>query len=264
MLYHLSVFNDFAPFLEGNWSPQTVANRGFIGFPPDIRGGKAAVQKKIIFERILGLTAQFAPFLLRNEVIKQSRNFAWIWQTICRHFNFVQSDVRFLHLANISRKPGEWYETFYQQIVANLEYNLLTATSNLHHDRALPTVDEVMSSTTGRYAVYLWFSLIDNHLPVYVARVYVHDLKTCTLKDIQPRLPQWLGSKSLLPEFSPLEEVQVHYTKSRFEHQERAKPNDKSKPSRGNAVCKSVSRPHIRHDVGDCWLLSKTEVTSYC
>ena len=46
MLYHLSVFNDFAPFLEGNWSPQTVANRGFIGFPPDIRGGKAAVRKR--------------------------------------------------------------------------------------------------------------------------------------------------------------------------------------------------------------------------
>jgi len=118
---------------------------------------------------MLGLVAQFAPSLLRNEIIKRSTNLAWIWQRIRRHFNFLQSEVNFLNLTNISRKPDERYEKFYQRIVAHIEDKLLTVASGLRHDGALPTVDEAMSPTTERLAVYLWLSLIDNRLPTYVS-----------------------------------------------------------------------------------------------
>ena len=82
MLYHLSLCNDFAPFLEGDWASQTTANRGLTDDPPDTVNRKTAIQKKITLERMLGLIAQFAPSLLRNEIIKRSTNLAWIWQRI--------------------------------------------------------------------------------------------------------------------------------------------------------------------------------------
>ena len=93
---------------------------------------------------------------------------------------------------------------------------------------------------------------------MYFARVYAHDLQTCTLKGIQPRRSQSI--ESLLAELSSQEEIQVH-TKSRFQHQGRTKANAKSKPLKGKqcAICKSVGRPHTGHDVGDCWFLSKFE-----
>ena len=119
---------------------------------------------------MLGLIAQFAPSLFRNEIIKRSTNLAWIWQRIRGHFNFVQPEVNFFNLAHISRKPDECYETFYQRIVAHLEDNLLTVATGLHHDEALLTVDEGMSPTTERLAGYLWLSLIDNRLPAYNLR----------------------------------------------------------------------------------------------
>ena len=93
---------------------------------------------------------------------------------------------------------------------------------------------------------------------MYVARIYAHDLQTCTLKGIQPRLSQSI--ESLLAELSSQEEIQVHYTKSRFQHQGRTKANAKSKPLKGkqSAICKSVGSLHTGH-VGDCWFLSKFE-----
>ena len=127
MLYHLSLCNDFSSFLEGDWSPQPTPNRGLTDDAEGANNRKTAVQKKIMLERMLGLIAQFAPSLLRNEIIKRSTSLSWIWQRIRKHFNFVQSEVNFLSLSNITRKQDERYETFYQRIVAHLEDNLLTS-----------------------------------------------------------------------------------------------------------------------------------------
>ena len=93
-----------------------------------------------------------------------------------------------MSLSNIKRKDDERYETFYQRIVAHLEDNLVTIASGLHHDGQPADADEVMSPTTERLAVYLWLTLIDQRLPAYVVRVFLHDLQRKTLKDIQPVL----------------------------------------------------------------------------
>ena len=74
-------------------------------------------RKKIILERIFGFIAQFAPFFLRNEIIKRSTNLSWVWQRIRRHFNFVQSEVNLLNLANISQKPDDLYEILSGQFI---------------------------------------------------------------------------------------------------------------------------------------------------
>ena len=266
MLYHLSLCNDFSSFLEGDWLPQSVQNRGLTDDPVGADNRKTAVQKKIMLERMLGLIAQFAPSLLRNEIIKRSTSLSWIWQRIRKHFNFVQSEVNFLSLSNIARKPDERYETFYQRIVAHLEDNLLTVASGLHHDGALPTTDETMSPTTERLAVYLWLQLVDSRLSAYVARVYAHDLQTQTLKDIQSRLSQSMDS--LLAELSAQEEIQIQYTKSKYQYSSGSRAHNNklplrkqssSRPSKTCSLCKAANRSYTGHSINDCWFLSKFE-----
>ena len=203
------------------------------------------------------------PSLLRNEIIKRSTSLSWIWQRIRKHYNFIQSEVNFLSLANITRKPDERYEIFYQRIVAHLEDNLLTVASGLHHDGALPTDDEVMSPTTERLAVYLWLNLIDHRLPSYIARIYAHDLQSHTLKDIQPRLSQSMDS--LLTEISTQEDIQVHYAKSSFRPNRAKLPNQTKTLSNHPAsskqctLCKAAGRSHLAHGISSCWFLSKFE-----
>ena len=64
MLYHLSLCNDFASFLESIWGKQSTTNRGLTNDDPTAAHSKTAVQKEIILERMLGLIAQFAPILI--------------------------------------------------------------------------------------------------------------------------------------------------------------------------------------------------------
>ena len=77
ILYHLSLCNEFAPFLEetSTWSKSAVPNRGLAATTE-----KTAVQRNITLDRMLGLIAQFVPTLLRNAIIKKFLSLSWIWQ----------------------------------------------------------------------------------------------------------------------------------------------------------------------------------------
>ena len=72
VLFHLSLCNDFAAYLAAEWSKQGVANRGFTDDAEGTDNRKLATQKVITLERMLGIVAQFAPSLLRNEIHSSS------------------------------------------------------------------------------------------------------------------------------------------------------------------------------------------------
>ena len=261
IMYHLSLNNDFETFLTTEWRKKSVTNRGL-----EAAGGKTAVQRNIILERMLGLIAQFVPTLLRNDIIKKSTSLNSIWQRIRKHYSFSQSEVNFLKLSTIKRKPDERYETFYQRIVAHLEDNLLTSTSGLTHDGQAVTEDEEMSPTVERLAVYLWLTLIDDRLPAYVARIYAHDLQTKSLKDIQPQLADSMDS--LIADLSVQEEISISYASSRKkQHRNTFRSNragDNQFPPVNSqdsnnicAICKAAGRNSKGHSVKNCWFLSK-------
>ena len=92
-----------------------------------------------------------------------------------------------------------------------MEDKLLTVSTGLIHDGSAPSVDEEMSPTTERLAVYLWLLLIDDHLLAYVSQVYVHDLQTKSLKEIQLQICKAMDS--LLLEISAQEDIQVQYSR---------------------------------------------------
>jgi len=253
IIYHLSLNNEFAPFIEptATWQKQSVLNRGLKNDPNTVAENerKTGTQKNIILERMLGLISQFAPSLLRSDIIKRSTSLQWIWKRIRKHYSFCQSEVNFLKISTIKRQEGERYETLFQRIVAHLEDNLLTTESGLMHDGTLVTENEEMSPTTERLAVYLWLNLIDERLASYVARVFAHDLQTKSLKDIQPQICSAMDS--LLQEINTQEEIQVQYSKSSYHNsqQQRRPPNRRTtqRPNQRNKsclLCKAANRPH--------------------
>ncbi len=271
--FHLSIRNEFAPYLETQWSTAATANRGLIddGDPIEVANRKTAVQKNIMLERMLEFVAQYAPSLLYRDIIKKSTSIAWVWTRIRRHYGFVQSEVNFLNLHQIKRKDDERYETYFQRILSHLDDNLLTVASGLQHDGAAVAVDEYMSPTTERLAVYLWLSQIDERLPSHIQRVYAHELSMKSLKDLQPHLSRCMDA--LLRDISTQHDVQVHYTRSSYagnsrrqtssrspaERSQRSTSSSSSSTSSGRcSVCKAAGRA-AGHDISKCWHLSRFE-----
>ena len=168
VLYNLSLNNEFAQFLDSEWSKQSVASRGLTAVTTG-EVTKTAVQRAIVLDRMLGLVAQFVPSLLRTEILKRSTSLSWIWNRLRKHYSFSASEVNFLKLSEIKKEENERYETFYQRIMAHIEDNLLTISSGLLFDGATPKADEELSPTAERLGVYLWLTKIDERLPAFVS-----------------------------------------------------------------------------------------------
>ena len=271
----MSLNNEFAEFIdpEFTWSKQSTTNRGLqvdgadSGIAANAR--KTAVQKNIQLERMLGLIAQFAPSLLHNEIVKKSTGLNWVWQRIRQHYGFRQSESNFLKLALIKRSEGERYETLYQRLLAHVEDNLLTTESGIMYDGVAVTTNEVMSATCERLMVFLWLQLIDERLPLYVSRVYAHDLQSKSLKDIQLQICHSMDS--LLAELNSQEECQISYSKSNFtkrkgkgvsfykrdEQGSLHKSNIHGKTQKSCVLCKAAGRTYQGHNIGSRWFLSK-------
>ena len=101
ILYNLSLNNEFALFLEGEWAPKSTPNHGFDDDPLEQLARKTAAQKSILLDRMLGLIAQFVPSLLRNDILKRSTSLSWIWKRLRKYYSFSQSEVNFLKLSTI-------------------------------------------------------------------------------------------------------------------------------------------------------------------
>ena len=284
ILYHLSLNNEFAAFLDATWEKASVANRGLLGDgdPTPANERKTAAQKNIQLERMLGLVAQFAPSLLRNEIINRSVSLNWIWKRIRKHYSFQQSKVNFLRISTIKREPDERFETLYQRIVAHLEDNKLTTESAIQHDGAAVTVNEELSPTCERLAVYLWLNLVDQRLPAHVSRTYAHDLQKSSLKDLQPQICDAMDS--LLAEINAQEDINVNYSRT-FGGSRRSNNNNSSTQYRSDRqtippprpinqqrnqqasapspkeciVCRAAGRAHVGHTISTCWHLSKAD-----
>ena len=184
--FHLASCNDFSEFIAPNtvWSPPSVLNRGLTDDAGTGANVKTAVQKAFVLEHMIGLIVSYCPETIRMEIQRKCTSLKWIWSRVRRHYGFNKSEVNFLKLATLKFRDGERYEGFFQRIMAHLYDNLLSVDSNLTFDGVLYNGNEDMSPSTERLAVFLWLHYIDERLPMYVARVYAHDLQTKSLKDI--------------------------------------------------------------------------------
>ena len=257
--FQLAACNEFSPFLASDftWSRKSVTDRGLTDDTTgDVNSRKTAAQKCIVLNHMLGLIISYCPENIRLEIERKSTSLKWIWQRVRRHYGFSKSEVHFLKLANIKLNEGERYESFFQRLMSHLCDNLLTTDSGIVFDGQKVTENEEMSPTVERLAVYLWLKLIDERLPLYVARVYSHDLQTKSIRDLQPEICDNL--ESLLLEISAQEDIKLAYSSSN--HNKRSFPRkdfQKPRSSKTCAFCKAAGKPFNGHDISNCWSLSK-------
>ena len=150
--------------------------------------------------------------------------------------------------------------------MAHLYDNLLCPDSALLFDGVVYNASEEMSPSTERLAVFLWLHYIDERLPMYVARVYAHDLQRTSLKDLQPIISQ--NMHSLLAELATQEDIKLAYSHSSssssfgskhkpFRSQNKGFPRRSGQGSKSCAFCKACNKPYLGHDVKNCWSLSR-------
>ena len=268
--FHLASCDQFARFIGPNvtWKPLSVPNRGLVD---DTAGNdqKSGEQKAFILEHMIGLIVGYCPQTIRYEIERKCTSLKWIFNRVRRHYGFNKSEVNFLKLATISRKEGERYEAFFQRIMAHLYDNLLSPDSQLLYDGELYTQSEDMSPSTERLAVFLWLHYIDERLPMYISRVYSNDLQKLTLKDLQPTLSQ--NMDSLLAELAAQEDIRLSYSNSSGNssfnnNRQRSFNRGSNKKSfyrksgsslKSCAFCKTCKKPHLGHDVSNCWSLAR-------
>ena len=268
VMFHLASCESFAPFIGRNvvWGTSSVENRGL---QDDTVGGKSAEVKAVLLEHMIGLIAGYCPQTIRLEIERKCTSLQWIFNRVRRHYGFNKSEGNFLKLASIKRRDGERYESFFQRIMAHLYDNLLSAESQLIYDGQIYKGNEEMSPSTERLAVFLWLQIIDERLPMYVSRVYSHDLQKMSLKDLQPVLSQ--NMDSLLAELAAQEDIKLAYSHSSNNRSFNIRPKTSRFPtnrgshnqrkftqsSKSCAFCKACNKPHLGHDVSNCWSLAR-------
>ena len=244
ILFHLSVYDEFAKFIDPTftWQKSATLNRGLVDDPADAANRKTAVQKNIVLDRMLGLIAQFAPDLINNDIVDKSTSLNWIWDRIRRYYQISLSEVNFLKINNIKRNPSERYETLHQRIVAHVEDNLLTAESGIEHDGAVLTRNEEMTPTVDRLIINIWLNLIHPGLPALVSRVYAHDLQKRSLKDDQPQICEAMDE--LLAELNSQDDAHVNLARSSYEGSHR---NTSSYNNNNNRYQPRTQQPRPHH-----------------
>jgi len=267
MEFHLASCNEFAPFLSSDctWGTKSAVSRGLADDAASANDPKTATQKCILLNHMIGLIVSYCPENIRLEIERKATSLKWIWQRVHRHHGFSKSESHFLKLASIKLSEGERYESFFQRIMSHLYDNLLTAESGIIFDGEKTTVNEEMSPTVERLAVFEWLRLIDERLPLYVARVYSHDLLTKSLKDLQPEICQ--NMESLLMEVASQEDIKIAYSKSNYDRRSSSSSSynrrDSGPRSQKHCVfCKACNKPYTGHDINNCWAFTDQRLFS--
>ena len=131
LVYSLSLDSSFKPYLKDNvtWGKltSTSPNRGFTDDPSTVTVNNQKKEEKVAtLNLMLGLIANYATIISRNQIVKSSTSLNDIWTKIRQHYGFHTTGSRFLDLGNIRLKGGERAEDLYQTLVSFIDDNLPT------------------------------------------------------------------------------------------------------------------------------------------
>ena len=296
VLYFVKQDPKFAPYLiidpePATWGKHTADNptRGFVSDPDLNKEGALSAEDRVVrLEDMLGLISQFAPPLLANDIVYHSTSIESVWKRIKKYYNIKQSETQFMKLATITwdKVNKERPEKLSTRVLAHLQANLMTTTSELLYDGAKVTKNEEMSPTLERWAVLYWMQLIHPGLPALVERTFAYDLQRLTLKDIQPQICNAIDG--FLEELNETEIRKVRMSKpvdddtesDEFEDdvrvarmkapysfkgkpsakqstRKRFTPSQSRTPRKECRICKNESRKFIGHTMAECSYVSK-------
>ena len=212
---------------------------------------------------MFGQIANYAPFISRSSIVKNSTSISGVWQTIRQHYGLQLTGSRFLDLANISLKPKQRPEDLFQSLMAFIEDNLLTTSSGITHHGEIPDTDEELSPSLENFVALTWLRLLHPSLPRVVKQRYGTELRSRTLASVKPDISQAL--ESLLDELHTSHESKVLRSASPTDHrpfvsaQRRLLP--KPRAVKSCPLCQQAGCPDFRsHFLSSCKFLPKQKL----
>ena len=184
LIFYLNQETSFASFLtqEARWTKASDADAN--------RGVTAAELPKL--KNFLGVIAGLAPPLLHGDIIEDSTRLDDIFNLIRAYYQFAPSEATFLKFCGIKREMvGGNVERpvhLYLRLRQFIRDNLLISGGKITHNGVVPTNNEKMSPTTERLIVLRWMELLHPKLPEHVGKVFSADLRSKSLKDLQPQI----------------------------------------------------------------------------
>ena len=184
LIFYLNQEKTFASFLKQDtrWKKASDADEN--------RGVAAADLPSL--QNFLGVIAGLAPPLLHGDIIDDSTRLDDIFNLIRGYYQFAPSEATFLKFSYIKREMvGGNVERpvhLYLRLRQFIRDNLLQSGGKINHDGSIPTTNEKMSPTTERLIVLRWMELLHPRLPEHVGKIFSADLRSKSLKDLQPQI----------------------------------------------------------------------------
>ena len=274
-IFYLSQEASFKPFLKSDaaWKKTSEA--------VDHRGLADATQLQSL-NNFLGVIASLAPPLLHGDIIDDTTNLSDVFILIRNYYQFAPSESTFLKFSSIKREVtnGSLERPVHLYLRMRM-FILLIAGGKIHHNGKVPTTNETFSPTVERLIVLRWLELLHPALPDHVAKVFSHELRSKSLKDLYPQIVEQVddlirqvdnaGHKDteaslLYTKFAsrriPTNMNRKQHSKfgqfnSRKFNSSSTKPNFKQNSFTNQSIkkcsaCKSVGEPFIGHSVHNC------------
>ena len=250
----------------------------------DASRGRVDADGLFILNNFLGVIAGLAPPLLHGDIIDDTTKLDDIFNFIRTYYQFAPSEATFIKFASIKREITngniERPVHLYLRMRQFIRDNLLLSSGKITHDGKVPTSNEKMSATTERLVVLRWLELLHPKLPDHVGKIFSSDLRTKSLKDLQPQIMDQI--EDLLRDVdksSDENEASLLYTNFHYRNKPRSRslenvnykksdmgrrnfPKDNKQVHFGPVVsksaikkcqaCKSLGEPFIGHDVYNC------------
>ena len=143
-------------------------------------------------ENFLGVIASLAPPLLHGDIVDDTTTLDDIFKLIRTYYQFAPSEATFLKFSYIKRETVngsvERPVHLYLRMRQFIRDNLLVSSGKISHDGVVPTTNEKLTPTLERLVVLRWLELLHPKLPEHVGKVFSNELRTKSLKDLQPQI----------------------------------------------------------------------------
>ena len=268
LIYTLSLDSNFTPFISAEWGRWTAAapNRGLTDDGDEVTDAtkrKSNEQKVAQLNLMLGMVANYATVISRNQIVKESISLNDVWSKLREHYGFHITGARFLDLVNIKLDVGERPEDLYQRLVTFFDDTLLTTTCNVRHRGAAVAEDEQITPTTENMIVLLWLERINSGLPALVRQKYGSELRNQTLASLKSEISQAL--ESLLEELKSSEDTRIMRSNTysnRRDNRQVSRSNTNNRPSQSRrfcCLCHAAGRPSDTHFLSQCSFLPESD-----
>ena len=193
ILYHLSLNEDFRPYLQINFGKKTK-HSPLRNLRDDTEpGGATAETKCIIVDQLLEQLSNWTLNIIpRNDVTRDCASLEAVWQKLRLYYNMESTGSLLNEVWNIVREPDETPQALYSRLKQMYDDNLLRA-NGLHHVDGPLAEDEELSPTLHNTIILHWLNILHPKLRDVVSQRFATELRNSTYAKIFPEISRCIN-----------------------------------------------------------------------